>query len=233
MEDQKILATEEISWYDEERAQLDYQMVFDNSEDQGEEEEAQQQEQEQQQIDVKALLRERDRKWKKRLKKAREHALSKGYEEGRKQGLAQGRSEIEERMTDLESSFSKAHEEWKRRQEILDPGLLDLVFDIAESILEIPVENPEIREKLNQEISSLLHRMDEQVTPFLWVSASDYSYVQNIKEKHLSESSVNIQVSEECNPGEFKFETDQKTVVHSFREMLDDFRNTLSLPSWS
>ena len=232
MEDQKILATEEISWYDEERAQLDYQMIFDSNETHSDTEEEEEQ-QEQQQVDVKALLRERDQKWKKRLKKAREHAFSKGYEEGRKQGLAQGRSEVEERISGLESSFNEAHEEWKRRQKTLDPGLLDLVFDIAESILEIPVENPKIREKLDQEISSLLHRMDEQVTPFLWVSASDYRYVQEIKEKHLSESSVNIQVSEECNPGEFKFETDQKTVVYSFRKMLDDFRNTLSLPSWN
>lgn len=232
MEDQKILDTEQISWYDEERAQLDYQMIFDNNEEAAESEKEKEQK-EAQQVDVKALLRERDRKWKKRLKKAREHAFSKGYEEGRKQGLEQGRSEVDERIRGLETTLEDAHEEWKRRQELLDPGLLDLVFDIVESILEIPVENPAIREKLDQEISSLLYQMDDQGTPFLWVSECDFSYVQKLKEKHLSESSVNIQVSDECNPGEFKFETDRKTVVYSFRKMLDDFRNSLSLPSWS
>lgn len=230
MDEQKIIGTGELNWYDEERAQLDYQMIFDQNDESDKKE---QQEKAPSEIDIKALLRERDHKWKTRLKKAREHAFSKGYEEGRRQGLEQGRSEIEEQLSGLERSFEEAHIEWKKRQKLLDPGLLDLVFDIAETILELPVENPAIRVKLEQEISSLLHRMDEEVKPFLWISESDYEYVQEMKEEYLSESSVNIQISEECNPGEFKFETDQKTVVYSFKKMLDDFRNNLSLPSWS
>src|SRR5699024_3975550 len=103
---------------------------------------------EEEKIDIKALLRKRDRMWKIRLKNAREDAFSRGFEDGRQQGIEQARAEIDRKLASLERAFSKAHEEWKDRQELLDPGLLDLVFDIAESILEIPVTNMNLRKKL-------------------------------------------------------------------------------------
>ncbi|MDR8394255.1 hypothetical protein NC796_24110 [Aliifodinibius sp. S!AR15-10] len=228
MQNQKILDSDQISWYSEEKAQLDYEMIFNEAGEAAREEEKRKEEE----VDFKKLLRERDRKWKMRLKKAREHAYAEGFEEGKQKGRQEARAEIDDRLTALQGIVEASHKEWEKRQKLLDPGLLDLVFDLAESILGIPVENPAIREKLDEELGALLQRVGDHATPLLWVSETDYEYVEQLKSKYNAQASVNIQVSEECNPGEFKFETDQKTVVCDFREMLHNFKQNLSLPSW-
>lgn len=235
MEEQKILNTEQINWYEEEDNELNYQIAFDGNDglgSNGEEETESDDKGEQEQVDVKTLLRERDQKWKKRLKKAREISFAKGVEEGRKKGYRKAEEEIDEKLETLRGIFEQAHKKWLERHRALNPGLLDLTFDLVEEIVGIPVENPQIRETLEEELSELLHEAENRLKPVLWVSKEDYNFVENLVKKYAPEISINIRVSKEYNPGEFEFETEKKTVVYSFKEMLHDFRENISLPSW-
>lgn len=233
MKEHKILDNEKITWHEDERRQLDYQTLFeDNSEPSPSQKAEHPENGEKEKNDVGALLREKKYEWRVRLKNARENAFAKGFEEGKKEGISQSRKEIDNKLTELEVMFEKAHREWKERQEKLNPGLLDLVFEIAESILEIPVENTDIRKKLDQDLEELLQRIDDYSKPMLWISESDYHYVEKLKERYAPETTVNIKISAECNPGEFKFDTDQERVVSDFRKLLTDFKAKLSLPSW-
>lgn len=229
MNDQKIINNNHISWQDEENARLDYRVVFDDGgySDRKEEQEVKEE------VDVTKMLRERDRQWISKLKNAREVAFNQGVEKGRMKGLEEARAELSSHLSVLENAIEQAQQEWRARQEVLDPGLLDLAFDIAETILGIPVENPEIRKKMENELAPLLESMDEYSKPLLRVSESDYAYVEKLGEEYAPETTIKIRVSEDCNPGEFELETGHESVVLKFRKALRDFKDKLMLPSWT
>ncbi|SHG14999.1 hypothetical protein SAMN05443144_12033 [Fodinibius roseus] len=234
MEEPKILHDEQLSWYEEEDRRLDYQVAFENqdyTENKGAAKKAERTGNKED-TDVKKLLRERDRMWKKRLQKAREAAFREGLEKGKKEGISEAREEINEKIKGVEHILDHAHLEWKRRQEAINPGLLDLVFELVEKIVGLPVENPEIRNKLDEELSNLLHEADTSVKPVIWICESDYEYVEGLVNTYAPEVTVSIRSSDKYNPGEFAFDTEKETVVYNFKEMLRDFRETISLPSW-
>ncbi len=227
MKKPKIIDDRKISWNREETSRLSYEMIFRDelSSDDNESEE--------EELDIEELLEKKDREWKKKLRQASDEAYQKGIDDGLDQGLEQARSEIDSKLKNLEKAFQEAHREWQERQQILETGLLDLVFEISESILGIPVENPAICEKLEQELGSLLQKVEEHTKPLLLVSETDYEYVQRLKERIATKTTVNIQVDTHFNPGEFQLETNHETVVHKFQTMLNDFKESLSLPSWN
>lgn len=232
MEDQKVLNTEEINWYEEDENRLDYKIAFGDNGYRIDKKDDTEDAPEQQQVDVKKLIKKRDEKWEKRLEKARREAFEKGREQGQQEGFEQAEQEIDDKLTRLEQLVEQAHQDWKERHRTLNPGLLDLVFDMVEEIVGLPVENPKIREQLEDELSLLLHETEDEIKPLLWVSESDYRFVEQMVEKYAPELSLSIRIREDCNPGEFEFETEEETVVHRFREKLTDLKENLSLPSW-
>ncbi len=233
MEDQKILNNEQVKWYEDDDTRLDYQVVFEgtgHTRNQGKK--RQDKASKEKKVDIKALLRERDIKWKKRLQDARKAAYTKGFEEGKEDGLQQAREEIDQKIEGLEDMMEQAHQEWKQRQEAINPGLLDLVFDLVETIVGLPIENAEIRENLDDVLSVFLHETNKEVKPVIWVCDNDYEQIEELVEKYAPELTVSIRSNDEYNPGEFAFETDKETVVYNYKEMLNDFRENVSVPSW-
>ncbi|MGN8226751.1 FliH/SctL family protein [Gracilimonas sp. BCB1] len=227
MRTQKVLDNNQISWFNEGSKRLNYQMIFNESEVRNEEDEYSEKT-----TDINELLDERDSRWKRKLEQVRNEAYAEGFNAGQTEGIEKARSEIDDKISVIKEAMTQAHEEWKTRQQILEPGLLDMVFEISESILGIPVENPAIRESLEEKIVPLLQKINEQSKPILWVCEDDLEFVQALKDDFSKSMVLNMQVSEDCNPGEFRLETQEETVVHNFREMLDEFKKTLALPSW-
>lgn len=237
MDKQKILNTEEIDWYEEEENRLDYEAVFGGNGQQKDKDKTEKSSEasetsEEQQVDVKKLIQKRNEKWEKRLRKARTEAFRKGRKQGRKEGYQKAEKEIDDKISQLENLIQKAHNDWARRHQTINPGLLDMAFNMVEKIVGLPVENPEIRERLEEELSLLLHDIDKEARPLLWVSEKDYQFVEELVEEYAPELSLSIRISEDCNPGEFEFETKKETIVHSFREKLNELKENLSLPSW-
>jgi flagellar biosynthesis/type III secretory pathway protein FliH len=225
MTSRKILEDKKINWFDNRTSRLNYEMIFCNNESDGDQREKE--------IDIDLLLKERDRQWLEKLKKAREESYTAGFEEGKKEGLDEAHSEIDSRTSALKQAFEEAQEEWLILQKTLEPGLLNLVFAIAEKILGIPVENPKITEKLESELGSLLQKLDEQSRPVLRIPKTDHKYIEKLYQEYAPVTPVRIIIREECNPGEFELETNRETVIQNYRKMLDDFKNTLSLPPWN
>lgn len=227
MRNQKVLQNNQINWFDEGSTRLNYQMIFNEVA----EKEAATEEYEEQE-DVTALLQERDERWKNKMKEVRDNALAEGLELGRSEGLEQARIEMKEKFSVIQKAIDAGHREWQKRNRILEPGLLDMVFEISEEILGIPVENPGIRKSIEEKLTPLLQKVDEQSRPILWVAQEDLQYIEKIKDDFSKSMVINIQPSPDCNPGEFRLETNEETVVQNFREMLTEFRKSLSLPSW-
>lgn len=227
MRNQKVLQNNQISWFNEGSKRLNYQMIFNESEVKNEEDEYTEES-----TDINQLLDERDARWKRKLEQVRNEAYAEGFNAGQTEGLDTARAEIDQKLSVIRQALDEAHAEWKTRQEILEPGLLDMVFEISESILGIPVENPAIRESIEEKLTPLLQKVNEQSQPILWVAEEDLEFIKSLKNDFSKSMVLNIQTSEECNPGEFRLETNEETVVQSFQEMLQEFKKTLMLPSW-
>jgi len=232
MEDQKILHTEEINWYDEDNHPLDYGRAFDGKGYKKSRKNESTESRPAKKVDVKQLIDKRDAKWEKRLEKARKEAFEKGREQGYQEGYEEAEQKVDDKLHQLEDLVEKAHRDWKTQHQLLNPGLLDLVFDMVEKIVGLPVENPAIREQLEEKLSGLLQETEDDIKPQLWVSEQDYRFVEDLVEKYAPELSLSIRISEECNPGEFELETQKETVVYRFREKLDDLKDSMTLPSW-
>lgn len=150
MRTQKVLEANKIQWFNDEHARLSYEMIF---EEKGSRKTVAQAKKalEPREVDTEKrlyeALAERDKKWKIKVQNTKETAWQEGYEAGRQQGLEEARAEMKEKLSFLESTLEAAHQEWKKRQEMLDPGLLDIAFEICETILGAPVEHPRTTRK--------------------------------------------------------------------------------------
>lgn len=218
----KIIDHKDINLFEKKVSRLSYDMIFNEGSENDQEE-----------IDIDAILEENNRRWEKRLKREKEDAFLYGREEGFDLGLKKARKEIDEKLEVLREGLEAAHNEWKERQVMMEPGILDLVFEITDQVLGIPLECEQVREKLESELGPLLQKVDESSRPVLWVAEEDYSYVEKLQDEYAGHISLKVRVSKECNPGEFELETNRETVVHNFRKMLGDFKDSLSLPTWN
>ncbi len=214
----KIINKNNFTWQDEDRFKLNYQMVFDKKNP------------EKEQTDFNEVLKQKQKEWKKELENVRKQSFEKGRKQGHKEGLDTARKEIDKRVEVLNKALQSAHEEWKAMQEMFKPGLLNLVFDITEKILAIPVINGTMRNKLEEELAELFQEMDRKSRPVLWVSADDYEFVETLQKKYAESTGIVLRVSKHCNPGEFQLETNREKVARDFRQMLHDFKESLILP---
>jgi len=234
MNEQNIYNGDQINWYVDDEVRLDYRMAFeiDGMIKNGQDNDSSDPEEQNEVVDVRALLKERDEKWKKRLKKVNEDSFKRGFKKGEQQGFEQARKEMDERFENLELMFKQAHEEWVKRHEVLNPGVLDLVFDIVTAIVDIPIDHTKMKEHLEKELSVLLHNLDKDVKPVLIICEEDYEFVAKLVKKYAREVTVDIKKSSNCNPGEFELDTNKETVVYKFKEMVGDFKDDLTLPTW-
>lgn len=224
----KVIDNNKITWDQKDSAKLDYRMIFKDHDD-----EKEKMIKEQKKAEIQEILKENDAEWEQQLKKASEQAYQKGLTEGLEQGYQDAQKEIDEKFKSLEKAFASAYEEWDQRLKELDPGLLDTVFFLAEKIVGIPVENDKIRIRMKKELTGLLQRLDSESRPTLLVSKCDYDFALELIEKNKSEILVHLGISDECNPGEFVFETDREMIVQKFKHILNEFRKNLtSLPTW-
>ncbi|REL38682.1 hypothetical protein DYD21_01660 [Rhodohalobacter sp. SW132] len=221
----RIINNNNISWDQKDQATLSYKMLFDErtpEEISGSEE----------QPDIEELLAENNRQWEERLRRARKDVYEAALQEGLEQGYKQAAEEIDFKVQRLDSTLKEAHGEWQERQKLLDPGVIDLAFELAESILEIPVENPEIRNSMEAELGPILQRIEETTKPVLWISESDREYINRLKEEYAPGTTIYIRTDKSFNPGEYKLESNRETVVHTFKTMLADLKKSLTLPTW-
>lgn len=228
MSERKIFTGKTIDWSEKDITRLSYDMIF---QDRNPEQEKANVEEELNLL-KEEIVNEQEKKWQEKLKKIRETAFKEGFDEGVAQGYQKAGDEIDQRLANLEKAITSAHQEWKSRQETLAPGLLHLVFDIAEKILEIPVDNEKMRGKLEKELTALFLKIDEDTKPVLWVHKDDFEFVCRLKEQHIANLSLTIRVKKECKPGEFICDTDKEKIVQNFKTLLQDFKQKLPIPAW-
>lgn len=230
----RVLDNEQINWYKKDNTRLNYKMLF--SDEDTPEQTFAVEEREAEEIDPEQLVHQarvdRDQKWKLKVEKTREEAYSEGFEEGKATGYEQAQQELESKLDFIHHTIEEGLKEWKKRQELLDPGVLDLAFEIAEAVLGIPVERSQIKTSLELSLGPLLERIDNQSKPVLLVAESDFEYIQLLKNEYAPDSFIRIRVDENCRAGEFRFESTDEVVVQNVKNTLKEFRKKLPVPSW-
>ncbi len=236
MKTPRVLENEQIKWFKENNTKLNYKMLFNESTEEINAEIETMEEAEVVELTPEEIIQQaridRDRKWKLKVEKTREDAYAVGYEDGKAAGYMQAQFDLEKKLNFINETIEKGLEEWKKRQELLDPGLLDLVFEITETILGVPVEHPDLKNKLELTLGPLLERIDNQSKPVLLVAESDFEYIQLLKNEYAPNSFLKVRVDHECNPGEYRFESTDEVVVQNVKNTLNEFRKSLSIPSW-
>lgn len=227
MSSRKIIDDDRINWNNRSQATLSYKMIFEDRPD------SELTDVEEEKPDIDELLAENNRRWEEKLRRAQKEVYQAGVNEGMERGYEQASGEIDDKLNRIQSAIIEAQSEWRERQLIMDPGVIDLAFELAESILEIPVENPEIRARMESELGPILQRLDEFSKPVLWISESDKEFVDRLKKEYAAPETLYIRVNAEFNPGEYKIESSRETIVHTFKTMLKDLKKSLKLPSWN
>ncbi len=216
----KIIDRNRFSWEDDDRFRLDYTKVFEDRKHvagpQG--------------PDIDQVLQEKLKEWNERLENTRRQAFDQGYRQGHDEGVALARRELDQRLDGMAGQFRAAADEWKATMELLKPGLLNLVFDLAEAILEVPVTNGTMRNKLERELHELLQDLEKDSRPVLWVSREDHDMVASLVTEYEGSTGVMVRVGNTCKPGEYQLETSRERIVRDFREILKDFKDSLILP---
>jgi|AntRauTorckE6833_2_1112554.scaffolds.fasta_scaffold03278_5 flagellar biosynthesis/type III secretory pathway protein FliH len=226
MSSSKIINDGKITWDRKPCNTLSYKMLFDEAPASvSEPKEAEVR-------DVEEILRENNEQWQSRLRQARQEAYEAGVDEGYNRGYKEAETMLTQKADQISDQLNAAHTEWQGHQKMLNPGVLDLAFELAESILEIPVENPAIREKMQNELEPVLRRIDESTRPVLWIAEADKEFIQETKEDNAPQTTINIRVDKSLNSGEFKLETSRESIVHQFKTLLQDLKESLNLPSW-
>ena len=232
MKSQKVLDNKQINWHKEDSARLNYHMIFNDGAVPDEKAVKEESTVEHTASDVAKLLAERDQKWKIKVQKTKEQAWQAGFDDGKKEGHTQAANEIDAKLAILKTAIDAGNTEWKKRQELIDPGLLDLAFEIAETILGAPFDHPEIRKSLELSLGPILERIDNQSKPVLLVAESDFEYINTLKDEYAPSSTVKVRVDSEINSGEFHLESNEEVVIQNVKNTLREFRKNLPLPTW-
>jgi len=208
---------------------LNYQMIFEENDPQKDGKNT-----EEKLYETEELLEKKESIWQKNLEKACEEAYQKGIKEGEKDGYKRASAEVDDKINTLEKAFEDAHNQWLNNREEIVSHLISTAFDITEAIIGVkPKQGSNVEEKLKSELNELMQKLDQECKTDLYVSADDMSIIQNLLNHYENELSVKVHVLDSCEQGEFIVENSKMKVVKKFKNLLSDFKESLSIPDWS
>jgi len=225
----KVIDRDSFAWRDDNRSRLNYHMIFDENWKDPEEEAK---EEKRIQPNVEEILAKRRIEEERRLADVRQKAFEEGLATGRQEGLATAKSEMQSKIAVIERALREAHQAWARNQELLKPGVLQLVFEVAEAVIGVPNRSAELKKHLENELVPLLEALDKASQPVLWVSEDDYQFVDHLVEQYSAKSGLMLRVGNTCKPGEYQLESNRQKVVRDYKMLLNDFRDSLMLPEF-
>lgn len=179
--------------------------------------------------DLKKALNEQDDKFDVQLTfekiKTHEESFIKGMEEGEKMAM--------EKMKEQISSFHNAVEESQKQIENMmadiKPYMAKLVFDLAESVLDHPIESDHLRERVTQEVHAVLSDVETSMKVRIAVSEYDFEGIQKMVGDRLDADRLEVIPESSFNAGEYKVETSSEVVVKKFKKILEDFKNRIAI----
>lgn len=224
----KLIYKERLDFDEKDSTRLSYDVVFRQPEIEREEVEA---EEKANLEELQQAVEENDRQWQQRLEEVRSQAQKEGYQRGLQEGQQQARQIIQERLGTFQQALDDAGNKVEQLVSELAPGVTTMIFEVAEKIIGIPLNHPQLRERVRREVRSTLERLDESLRIQVYVSTNDYESVQQITNQYQNRN-IHVQADDTLQPGEYFVETNQEAVVRNFQKSLRDMRDDLRVEDW-
>lgn len=150
------------------------------------------------------------------------------YEKGINEGFEKASEQFHGSIQTVSKALSAAEKGIEEILESIKPHIASMAFDLAGKILEVPVENDQIKKSVIREIGKLIDELSSQVEIYVQVSGSDYDRISNlIDQKGVSH--IKLQSNPKLNPGEYRIDTRNEQIAREFRKALENFRESFTL----
>lgn len=206
----RIIQKDQLRVDEKESARLSYDMVFE-------------QDHEEMDSDARELLEQTRAEWEKKLVRERQKAIEEGYQAGYRDGYEQARQEVEQQLSPVKQALEQVESRLETFTEEIKPALTTLVFELAEKVLSVPVENEDLKQQVAATVKTWLDRFRNEQQVNVYVSETDFETVKQLVKD--DQNAVVLNVSPEVNPGEFHIETNHQAVIQNFKKHLTHLRS--------
>lgn len=206
----KVIHREQLQFEDKEAARLSYDMVFDESREEVDEE-------------TRRLMEQTKEEWEKKLVRERQQAIEEGYKAGYKDGYEKAKQETEEQITPVKQALEQVEQRLSTFTEEIKPALTSLVFELAEKVITVPVENEELKNQVTTAVQNWLTRLHNEQQIQVYVSEADYESIRFLMDEQ--KKGVQLTTTPDLNPGEFHIETNHHAVIQNFKKHLANIRS--------
>ncbi len=182
--------------------------------------------------DLERMLAQNNAQWEQRIVKERQKAVEQGYAAGFEDGKQKAKTEIDLHLNTFEQALNQFEQILHDTIAVLETATHSLVFDLAEKVIGVPVENETLKEKVAKAIEQFLKELEDDHKAVITVSDSDYDSIVYLKEKVTHLKHIAIERNSELNPGEFKVDSNHAALIQNFKKNLNDFRQTAKLSDW-
>ncbi len=161
------------------------------------------------------------------LEKIRTHEQS--FIRGLQDGEVIARERFEAQIKPLQDALQEANLMVQNLLNELKPHLATLVFDLAEKVLEHPVESEAMQNRVKKEITSLLSEINSNLKIRIDISAIDYELITSVVEAREHGEKIEVVADPGLKSGEYRIETASELIVKQFRKVLNDYRQRLAI----
>ena len=228
MPKRKLIYKENLDLDYEESTRLSYDVIFREPEMK---QEIAEQEEIQEREDLEKALEKQRQEFESKLSVAKEQAAQKAYQKGFAEGEKEAREAIAASLDTFKDALQNVETKIESLAEELNPGITTMVFELAEKILQIPVDSPELRDAVKQEVSNIFQTLDNELSVKIWVSPPDTPTIEELT-GNFDLKKITVLKDENLNPGEYSIETSEKTIERKFKKLLDDIRHNTELEQW-
>lgn len=203
----RVITRDYLVLVDRESAQLRYPASFDQD---GVPSEA-----------LRKALEEKEKLWERRLEHVRNSSLREGYQAGLEEGKAAAREEYQQMAAQLQSMLEEIDTKINDHFNLLKPAIAGLVFKLAGKVLQVPVENDELKRLVAEDIEQALRELTNKSQVIVSVCSSDYDTVEPLLKRSIPKGYIEISLHDDLKPGEYCIETPSEIIEKNYDRILN------------
>jgi flagellar biosynthesis/type III secretory pathway protein FliH len=218
MADVRLIFREQLQYQAKDKTKLSYEELFEEKPTED--------------VDYQDVIERNNLEWTRRLNETRQLAIKEGYQAGFSDGEAKARQRIDEQLNHFENALMELDQRLRNTIEEIKPGVTSLVFDMAEKVIGVPVENEQLQLWVQESVKKTLDSISENTKIEILVSEYDYESIVTLMEKTPGIDKIKVNYSKTFKPGEFKIESSHDVTVNNFSKKMADLRKSIPLQDW-
>ncbi|PWN05174.1 FliH/SctL family protein [Rhodohalobacter mucosus] len=177
---------------------------------------------------VEEILQAERERLEKKWDKERAQTEKAAFERGQAEGYEQASQEFRASIAVITEALGEAETGLQRMLEEIKPHIASVAFDLAEKILDLPIENEEVKNRVAGAVEKIIDELSTHTEVVIHVSQSDYDRVSEMLKEKESDH-IQLKSGSDLNPGEYRIDTPSEQIAREFKHTLASFRETFSL----